>query len=75
MSKLPSVTGRKAIRAFERAGFTVVRIEGSHHIMSKPRYRYILSIPVHGNRSLGKGLLHRQIVNAGLTDEQFIALL
>ena len=35
MSKLPSVTGWEAIRAFEKAGFVVDRIRGSHHILKK----------------------------------------
>ena len=33
MSRQPRITGQRAIRALERAGFAVVRIRGSHHFM------------------------------------------
>jgi predicted RNA binding protein YcfA (HicA-like mRNA interferase family) len=74
MSELPAVTGREAIRAFEKAGFTVVRIRGSHHILKRKGCRYALSIPVHGNKPLSKGLLRRQIKTAGLTEKVFLSL-
>jgi predicted RNA binding protein YcfA (HicA-like mRNA interferase family) len=75
MPNLPQVSGKKAVRAFERAGFSVVRTRGSHHIMKKPGFRHRLSIPVHGNEDVGEGLLRSQIELAGLTVEQFIDLL
>jgi len=34
----------------------VDRIEGSHHILAKGDKT--LSVPVHGSKDLGKGLLH-----------------
>ncbi len=75
MPNLPRVTGKQAIRAFEKAGFSVVRIKGSHHIMTKPGHRYTLSIPVHGQEFVGTGLLRSQIKAAGLTEAEFIDLL
>jgi predicted RNA binding protein YcfA (HicA-like mRNA interferase family) len=33
---LPAIPGAKVVRALERAGFTVVRISGSHHVMRHP---------------------------------------
>jgi predicted RNA binding protein YcfA (HicA-like mRNA interferase family) len=74
MSKVPRITAREAIEAFRKAGFETVRIE-SHHIMKKAGVRGVLSIPVHGNKTLGVGLLSAQIKVAGLTVDQFTALL
>lgn len=75
MSKLPAITGREAIRAFEKAGFAVARVKGSHHILKKEGVEYAISIPVHRGKTLSKGLLRRQIEVAGLTQEQFLQLL
>jgi predicted RNA binding protein YcfA (HicA-like mRNA interferase family) len=75
MSNVPSVSGRKAIKAFGRHGFQVVRTTGSHHIMKKEGQRGTLSIPVHGNRALKRGTLRDLIHQAGLTVDEFIHLL
>ena len=75
MSKLPAVKGRQAIRAFERAGFVVDRVKGSHFILKKPGFPYRLSIPVHAGQTVGEGLLRRQLRLAGLSEEEFLRLL
>ena len=75
MPKIPAVTGKEAVRAFERAGFVCVRTSSSHQIMKKAGCIYNLSIPVHGGKTLGKGLLKSQIEASGLTVEQFSDLL
>jgi predicted RNA binding protein YcfA (HicA-like mRNA interferase family) len=71
MAEVPRISGLEAIRAFEQAGFEVVRVNGSHHILKKSGHTNRLSIPVHGGRTVGVGLLRRQIAAAGLTVEQF----
>ena len=75
MAKAPRISGEEAVKAFEKAGFVVVRITGSHHIMKKGGHKYRLSIPVHRGRTLGVGLLAAQIAAAGLTIEEFAELL
>jgi predicted RNA binding protein YcfA (HicA-like mRNA interferase family) len=75
MPKTPSISGEDAVRAFKRAGFFHVRTNGSHFILKKAGHPFHLSIPVHKGKKLGKGLLSSQISAAGLTLEQFIALL
>ncbi len=74
-SKVPRVTGGDAVRAFNRAGFALDRIEGSHHILKHPGKAVRLSIPVHAGKTVGVGLLARQIKLADLTVEQFVDLL
>jgi predicted RNA binding protein YcfA (HicA-like mRNA interferase family) len=75
MCRLPSISAREAIRAFEKDGFVEVRKSASHCLLRKPGHPHALSIPCHGNRDLGKGLLRSLIRTAGLTVEQFVALL
>ena len=75
MSKFPVLTGAKAISLFQKAGFYWDRTKGSHHILKKKGHPFNLSIPVHKGKTLGKGLLQQQIRNAGMTEEEFLALL
>ncbi len=71
MPKLPRAPGDKHVRAFERAGWRVNHIEGSHHILVKEGMDVHLSIPVHKGRDLGVGLLRKLIRKAGLTPEEY----
>jgi predicted RNA binding protein YcfA (HicA-like mRNA interferase family) len=75
MPEVPRITGSEAVRAFERAGFVVDRVSGSHHIMKREGHPFRLSIPVHGGKTVSRGLLKAQIEAAGLTVEQFVDLL
>lgn len=72
MSELPSVTGMEAIAVFEKHGFAVVRVSGSHHIMKRDGHRFVVSVPVHGHKPLKKGTLRGLINGAGLTVEEFV---
>jgi predicted RNA binding protein YcfA (HicA-like mRNA interferase family) len=73
MPHLPVVSGRRARRAFEKAGWIFDRQRGSHMVLTKPAVPYNLSVPDH--RELDRGLLRGLIRDAGMTVEQFIALL
>lgn len=75
MPKLPTVTGSEALAAFARLGFAVVRVSGSHHNMKKDGHRYVLTVPVHGNKTLAPGTLRALIRAAGVTIEEFTSLI
>ncbi|MBI1904596.1 MAG: type II toxin-antitoxin system HicA family toxin [Planctomycetia bacterium] len=75
MSELPVVTGSEAIRAFSKLGFTVARICGSHHVMKREGHELLLTVPVHGGTNLKRGTLRGLIRAAGITVEEFQALL
>jgi predicted RNA binding protein YcfA (HicA-like mRNA interferase family) len=73
---LPAVDGRRAIGALPRAGFVIDRIAGSHHLLvqqSDPTRR--VTVPVHGGKDLKAGTLRSIVRQAGLTVEEFRALL
>ncbi len=75
MSRVPRITGGRAVRAFERAGFVLDRISGSHHILKKEGHALRLTVPVHKGKTVGVGLLSSLIDAAGLTVDEFVALL
>ena len=73
MGTLANISGKEAARAFGKAGWERVGQVGSHLVMTKAGQRANLSIPQH--RELAPGTLRALIRNAGITVEQFIALL
>jgi len=74
LTKLPTVSGQDAVRAFARIGYESDRQTGSHIILRhvSPPYRR-LTVPNH--RELAKGTLRALIRQAGLTSDEFVALL
>ena len=72
MARLPTVSGRQAVAAFERAGFEVKRQRGSHVILVKAGITATLSVPDH--RQLKPGTLRALIRKAELTVDQFAEL-
>ena len=72
--RLPSLTGPEVIRALEAAGFTIVRIRGSHHSLRHPDGRSTL-VPVHAGDTIGPGLLSKILRDCGLDRDEFRALL
>jgi predicted RNA binding protein YcfA (HicA-like mRNA interferase family) len=76
MTELPSLKAVDVIRALRKAGFEVARIKGSHHVLrhrEDPRRGTV--VPVHAGHDIKRGLLRKIISDAGLTVDQFKALL
>ena len=71
MSKLPALTGRQAMAALLRAGFKEVRrSKGSHVQLAHPDGRRT-TVPDHGPKVVGKGLLGKILRDAEFTSEEF----
>lgn len=66
---MKSVTGRELASALERRGWTLLRIQGSHHIYGKAGHNVRLSVPIHGNRPLKIGLLRHLLKAASLSEQ------
>ena len=49
------MNGRKVIDILQDNGWSILRVSGSHYRMGKGSLR--TTVPVHGKRDLGKGLL------------------
>ena len=49
------MTGKEVIAKLKTAGWLIVRIQGSHHVLTKDERA--VPVPVHGSRDLGAGLV------------------
>lgn len=76
MSKLPTLTAQKIIKAIKKAGFYLDRSRGSHQTYLHPdKPNATVVIPVHPGKDIGKDLLRSLIKDAGFTEKEIIELL
>ena len=61
-----------AIKVFERSGFSIRRVTGSHYILKEDKR--ILTVPYH-NKDLKRGTLASIIRQSGFSIEEFLDLL
>lgn len=73
MSKLPVVSGAECVKALSKVGFVVYRQRGSHITMVRSTPSAQTTVPNH--KELDRGTLRAIIRQAGLTVDEFIALL
>ena len=73
MSSDPAVSGKEAVRALERLGFRLDRVEGSHHVLLKAGHPHPVVVPVHSSQALPKGTLASIIRIARVSEKQFFA--
>jgi predicted RNA binding protein YcfA (HicA-like mRNA interferase family) len=72
MGRLNNISGKEAVKAFQKAGWQPAGQVGSHLVMIKPGVRVNLSIPQH--KELSVGTLRALIRNAGMTVDEFLKL-
>jgi len=65
------LSGRDFAHIVERRGWTLLRVNGSHHIYGKSGSVVRLSIPIHGNKPLKTGLLRHLAKLAEISDDDF----
>jgi predicted RNA binding protein YcfA (HicA-like mRNA interferase family) len=73
--QLPALTPKKVLRAFERAGFYVHHIKGSHYYLKhrgRPGVR--ITLPMH-NTDLKRRTLLSIVEQSGFTIEEFLDLI
>ena len=73
MAALPSVSGERAVRLSRKAGWVKDRQRGSHVILIKPGRAASLSVPQH--REVAPGTLRALIHAAGMSVDEFVALM
>jgi predicted RNA binding protein YcfA (HicA-like mRNA interferase family) len=73
MASLPSLSGERAVRIFQKAGWLKDRQHGSHVILVKPGHPASLSVPQH--RELAPGTLRALIRASGMSVDQFVSLI
>ncbi len=65
---MKSVSGKEFVKVLERQGWLLLRVQGSHHIYGKAERDVRLSVPIHGNQPLKRGLLRHLMKMAGITE-------
>lgn len=73
--RLPLISGHRAIRALEQAGFQIIRQKGSHVRLERIIDDETLKITVPLHDELKKGTLLAIIKEAGFSVEEFERLL
>jgi len=61
-----ALSGKDFAQALESHGWSLQRINGSHHIYAKAGSTVRISVPIHGNESLKVGLQRHLMKLAGL---------
>ena len=74
MTTMPSLTGKKVVKALQKAEFEVIRVKGSHHFLRHADGRTTV-VPVHAGETLGPGLLSKILRDCELDKSEFVALL
>lgn len=73
MTRLPVISGRTCAAALVKAGFGLIRQRGSHLILRRDDPFAQVVVPDH--RELDRGTLRAIIRQAGLSVDEFVALL
>jgi predicted RNA binding protein YcfA (HicA-like mRNA interferase family) len=63
-----TISGKEMCRVLEQRGWTLARINGSHHIYRHAATRRRAVVPVHGSADLKPGTQRGIMRDAGLTD-------
>lgn len=75
MTKIPSLTAKKIIRALKQAGFIEDRQKGSHLILINQETKARTVVPIHYGKTIKKPLVRSIIDDAKLSVDEFIKLL
>lgn len=57
-----------------RAGFRFLYAKGSHYYFRHPFTKKTTSVPMHGGKDIGRGLLSKILKQAGLSAKEFLKL-
>lgn len=67
---MKAVGGKRLCKLIESKGWKLKRVNGSHHIYSKPGENARISVPVHGNAPLKIGLQRHLMKIAGISESE-----
>lgn len=74
MSRLPRVSGKQALAALRRGGFSLDHVNGSHHVLIGPAGQRVV-VPVHAGENVPTGTMQNVLRQAGLSTDEFARLL
>lgn len=70
--KFPVKNSKELIKILEKKGFIFSRQSGSHAIYTNQNGVKV-TVPIHGKKNLGKGLLKQIIKDAGLSTDDIVS--
>ncbi len=65
---MKSISGKDFVKTLERHGWSLMRVNGSHHIYGKVGSVVRISVPIHGNQALKTGMLRHFMKLAGISE-------
>ena len=75
-ARFPVVRSREVIRVLEKSGFFISRTSGSHcRLIHRTDPTRMVTVPIYAGRDIKTGTLRSIIRQAGMTVEEFTALL
>ena len=66
---MKQISGKNLVWILQRRGWSLVRVTGSHHVLTKAGAQERIVVPVHANQPLKIGLLRSLLKVAGLSDD------
>ncbi|RLF70036.1 MAG: hypothetical protein DRN55_08995 [Thermoplasmata archaeon] len=69
---MKAISGKEFARILEKKGWKLIRVKGSHHIYMKEGNPARISVPIHGNKPLKKGLLRYFMKITRIKEEDLI---
>ena len=67
---MKTLSGKEFCKLLQAKGWSLARINGSHHIYTKPGSILRISVPVHGNKSLKSGLQKSLMKSAEIKESE-----
>ncbi len=67
---MKTISGKEFVKILQRKGWKLKRINGSHFIFSHAEKTETISVPVHKNDDLKKGLLKKLMSITGISEEE-----
>ena len=65
---MKALRGKEMVRLLERHGWAVARVHGSHYILKKEGEPEVITVPVHGNKTLKVGIQKAMLKTAGIAE-------
>ncbi|MDD9982282.1 MAG: type II toxin-antitoxin system HicA family toxin [Gammaproteobacteria bacterium] len=67
---MKSISGKRLCRLLERRGWKRMRVRGSHHVYARSGSVVRISVPVHGEAALKRGLQRHLMKLAGIDESE-----
>lgn len=67
---MPQLSGKEVSKFLEKEGFVAIRQKGSHRFFQHFDGRKV-TVPIHSNKDIGRGLLKAILEEIGMAREEF----